>query len=227
MNYSTLREEIQANLGRDDAQTTGYINSHINQVLTKYLPMKGLKAFLKEDSSLTTTADQRYIDLPSDYRALHIVQVKRSAETDYHILNLMSHADWWDQQTGEPERFEVTLQDSGQFRMYFTPTPDAAFNVDLLYYAAPTALSEDTDEADMSYVLDDPIIALVTYRVARKLEMWDAADRWYKYSLDALGEIASWQAKQKGWMKFRPIDSPYRGGTSGGAYGPRRWNAEE
>ena len=62
MTFANLKLEVQANLGRDDDTTIGYIATAINYILTEDLPRRGLKP-LKTRSYLYSAANNEKISL--------------------------------------------------------------------------------------------------------------------------------------------------------------------
>ena len=62
MQYSSLQDEVEANLGRDDSTTNGYIQTAINYILTEDLPRRGLRPLLTR-SYLYSTANSEKISL--------------------------------------------------------------------------------------------------------------------------------------------------------------------
>ena len=62
MEFSELQDEVEANLGRDDSTTNGYIQTAINYILTEDLPRRGLRPLLSR-SYLYSTANSEKISL--------------------------------------------------------------------------------------------------------------------------------------------------------------------
>lgn len=62
MEFSDLQDQVEANLGRDDSTTNGYIQTAINYILTEDLPRRGLRP-LRTRNYLYTTANSEKISL--------------------------------------------------------------------------------------------------------------------------------------------------------------------
>jgi hypothetical protein len=217
MTLSELINQIAVvNLGRTDADTADSAEFSINWLLTEYLPLKGLKPFLKT-TNLSTVAHQEYVDMPSDYAGLKIAQLLQS--DDYKT---MSEADWEDFEVmdeGTPE-FKRILPYSGTtptWRMYLRLIPDDIYTIKIWYYAKQDKLESPADDAVIPILSaiygDAPIISGATWRTAMSLGLDTDASRWGKiFNGIDLPELISWQGTyhKDGYSRNRPTNNPYK-----------------
>lgn len=125
----------------------------IDEIITR----KRKWSFLhKIDSSLSTTADQAYITMPTDALQIDFVSV------DNLKLNWMSKRDY-DKHTysgatttsGNPQSFTIRNN-----QIFLIPTPSEVFDVVLEYHKNPAVLDSLTD------VIDQPFVVMLIYYCA-------------------------------------------------------------
>ena len=89
MQYSSLQDEVEANLGRDDATTTGYVQTAINYILTEDLPRRGLRPLLTRNY-VYSTANSEKIDLSGLTGLTRIARLDRESGTKTYITGTVT-----------------------------------------------------------------------------------------------------------------------------------------
>jgi len=203
MTYLEIRQEVQNNLGRTDTETTNYINTAINQILTEDLPRYKPEIY-KRISTLSTTAAQEYI-LLSSLTNLHSFAdqgVTVEDGSDYVEIYPMVIEKEHISDTGKPTHYTVRWVSDVAY-MYLRPVPDDAYSMKLWYYVKDTALSDDTDEASISTIYGDgPLIAGATMLTAEKLSIWDVYEIFKRrYEREEIPKLLNWQDWLEGQEK--------------------------
>jgi len=126
---------------------------------------------LAEDTNLTTVAEQRTVDVPSDflmeYEDIPIYLTDTDGEEyqltkdDYDALA----SDTYIEDSGRPTHYDLVGA-----KWYFFPEPDAAYSLRVFYYAAAQTLDqeEDLENAWLAYA-PDLLIAKTGLAMARFL----------------------------------------------------------
>jgi len=212
MNFTELQSEVATvNLGRSDSTSLTYAGKAINYTLQEDLVARGLKPFLTS-TTVTTTADQEYVDLPSGFMGLKWAGIQQS-DNDYDLLTKM---DWDDYEaasaTGEPDNYDI-LPGTSSWRMYLRLTPDDAYTIKIWYLAKPSALSGSTTSIVSTLYGDTPIISGATWRLAVMLGIDAAIARWRRQYIDHdLKNLLRIQDNLRGAMTVvgRSPVSPYK-----------------
>jgi hypothetical protein len=212
MTFAELKNRVAVvNLGRSDDETLDKAGEAINWVLCEYLPIKGLKPFLKT-TDLTTTAEQEYIDLPEDFAGLKIAQVLQD-DGSYNTMSDMMWEDTENSDTGEPS-YKMILPSPAGWRLYLRPVPDEVYTIRIWYYAKQTELTNDDDEPVLSIIYGDgPVISGATWRLAVELEIESAVPKWEQiFHLVDLPSLLQWQESfsLQGYKKYSWLDNPYK-----------------
>lgn len=204
MNYATLKTEVQANLGRSDTTTIGYIETAINYVLTEDLPRRGLRPHVVTSEALATTASQEYVDISSLTGFQGFVRKGVAIEDgdDWTVLTPMEESAMLITDEGKPAYHKVQYS-AGSARLYLRDIPDDAYDLRLKYYAKQAALSGDSDEAYLSQTFGDmPIIAGATSEVALKLGIMDVHALWSRRYEREVMKVMQWQYDLEGSEPF-------------------------
>jgi len=197
MTLSELRSEVRKNLGYTDVTDTELNNSidiAINYILTKDLVSEGLRPFRKS-ADVDTTADTEYISLSTltGFRRIAEDGVKIKSGDDYIDLAPMNLIEMGSADTGEPSYYEVSYNGSTP-RMYLRPIPDDTYTIRIYYYASPTELSSDDDEADLSVLYGDlPLIVGATWYIARQRGLYEIVKYWENEYEKEKSKLFRWQ----------------------------------
>jgi hypothetical protein len=154
--YLKLRADIADTVNRDDlsADVTAFegttIDSQIKRAVQKatttiqrdLVSRGGHKNMETVTTSLTFTAGVEYLDFPTDFAG------HRSFIITSDPLRVLEFVDpvtlrtqYANAATNKPEKFTII----GTRRAYARPIADSAYTTELIYYAALTALSADSD----------------------------------------------------------------------------------
>lgn len=127
--------------------------------------------FLRTTANLTTVADTRTVALPSDFGkpydvrgTLRVTSPTANSGTD---IELMPYEDWaasqWEDgsSTGTPA-YAYLMGDS----VYFSPIPDAAYTVSMVYFKAPPTIAD----ASSTITIPDRYGELLQKLVYRRLQ---------------------------------------------------------
>lgn len=191
--YSELKDAVAVWLNKPDIEQTvptliAMAEGDINRSLRHWRMQKRSVAVI----------DSQYASLPTDW-----VASMRFYTTDAGTqpLDLISHGDLLDRRydrddrAGRPTHYAVT---GSQFEFY--PTPDGAYNAELVYYARVPALSDAaptnwllTEAADV-YLYGTLIHSAPFLGEDQRLATWSAL---YKSALDSLN-AASAEARYSG-----------------------------
>jgi len=132
--YSELKTSIADFLNRDDL--TSVIPDFIT--LSEAQMQRELRHYSMEKRS-TAEIDSRYSELPSDFIEpirMHLQEQSTRLEL-ITIDDMLELRDNTNDSTGRPTSYAIT---GGSIEVY--PTPDAAYNLEMLYYATIDKLSD-------------------------------------------------------------------------------------
>lgn len=142
-NYSYLVDDIVAATENDSTEFSAYIPKMINRVeerLTKSLDDYGLVTI----TSITLTANENILTLPSNTRTVKNIHIKDSGTK----INLLQRTDefindYWpvSASTGTPKYYAKRTNTN----VIFAPTASATYSGELVYVSRPTTLTSVND----------------------------------------------------------------------------------
>jgi hypothetical protein len=142
-NYSYLVDDIVAATENDSTEFSAYIPKMINRVeerLTKSLDDYGLVT----TTSITLTANENILTLPSNTRTVKNIHIKDSGTK----INLLQRTDefindYWpvSASTGTPKYYAKRTNTN----VIFAPTASATYSGELVYVSRPTTLTSVND----------------------------------------------------------------------------------
>ena len=132
--YDELKASIADFLNRDDL--TSVIPTFIS--LAEAQIARDVRHW-KQEKRVTTSADERYENLPSDWLEIKLVALTTGKMLQAVPMTKMSELRAASNAAGEPRYIRMTAD-----QLEFYPTPSAATDISMLYYARIPALS-DTD----------------------------------------------------------------------------------
>jgi len=138
--FGTMKTRIGSETLRSDTDSLGFIGSEILTAIAHYDDER-LK-FNEVRATASTTADDSYVALPSDFMDLDHLKIEVNGSTYDLVSRSFSEIEDVDSTTytGQPTRYAVY---DNQLRLY--PTPDKAYELTLAYLQSLSALSADTD----------------------------------------------------------------------------------
>lgn len=155
-NYLTLRAALADTVNRDDlsADVSSFEGTSIDGMIKRAIDKAririqrdliargGHRNMETVDTTLTTTANVEYIDFPTDFLGHRTFMLTTNPLV---VLEFLDPASLWKQYQSptlaKPEKFTIV----GTRRAYIRPVPDSSYTTRLLYYAAISSLSADTD----------------------------------------------------------------------------------
>jgi len=183
---SELEEEIRKNLGG---------RTDLNDRLVRFLNIAQDRITAAHDfrelrklSTTTTTADDKYIGLPSAPRQIYSLRLIDG--TLSRKLTLVPARDW-DRvipypealSTGRPTKYTIWQSTIELYRI-----PDDTYTLELRWLASPTAFSSDSDVVSDFNEKDGVIIAYATSWAFASLGDKERAAYWYTIGKQMLGE---------------------------------------
>ena len=146
--YAELKTAIADFLNRDDL--TSVIPTFIS--LAEAQIARDVRHW-KQEKRVTTSADERYENLPSDWLEIKLVALTTGKMLQTVPMSEMAELRASSNTAGEPRYVRLTAD-----QIEFYPTPSAATDISMLYYARTPALS-DTDTTNW-LLTDAPDILL-------------------------------------------------------------------
>ena len=133
--YAELKTSIANFLARDDL--TNEIDDFID--LAESRISRELETRSQDTrTTLTTTADNAYVSLPSDMRTIRNVKVMNNPRITLRFLSpLQVKKEYSTTGTGCPKVYSVI----GDY-LFLAPIPDATYNIELTYKASVSSLSD-------------------------------------------------------------------------------------
>ena len=133
--YSSLKTEIADFLARDDLTTQ--IDTFID--LAESRISRELETRSQDTrTTLTTSADNAYVSLPTDMRSIRNVKVMNNPRVTLRYLSpLQVKKEYATTGTGLPRVYSV-IGDN----LFLAPTPDSILNIELTYKASVSSLSD-------------------------------------------------------------------------------------
>ena len=133
--YSSLKTEIADFLARDDLTTQ--IDTFID--LAESRLSRELETRSQDTrTTLTTSADNAYVSLPTDMRSIRNVKVMNTPRVTLRYLSpLQVKKEYATTGTGVPRVYSV-IGDN----LFLAPIPDTAYNIELTYKASVSSLSD-------------------------------------------------------------------------------------
>lgn len=202
---------------QDSSMSWSAMIDELNNGLQEIITRKKRWRFLhKLDSSKTTTANVEYLTCPDDLSIVEYVIVNWR-KIDYKTKMFFDQITSWDtvSQTWEPQVY--TLKDN---KIYFYPTPWAAYPVKFEYYALPTEITSLTDQINKEFaiILVYYISAMAAY-IRWNEKRWDKMYIMYSKLLEQQVEDMTWY-EQVGdaesveftsnyWPYFDPTNEDY------------------
>lgn len=154
--YLKLRAAIADTVNRDDlsADVTAYEGTTIDSTIKRAVETAtttiqrdlvsrgGHKNMETVSTSLTFTSGQEYIDFPTDFAGHRSFIITSDPVRVLEFVDPVTlRTQYGSAATGKPEKFTIV----GSRRAYARPIADSAYTTELIYYAALTALSADSD----------------------------------------------------------------------------------
>jgi hypothetical protein len=192
LNYSDLKNTVASYLGRTDL--TAEIPDFIQLAEVRLRRDLRIRQMLKSSTTMTTGGDAT-VGLPSDFLELRNLHVVTNPVRDLQFVSpAVFYRNGRVHESGLPVYYTVM---ASEFK--FAPVPDGEYTLDMLYYAAPTYLS-DTNVSNVflanapdlllygalgeaeSYLMNDPRIQLWASFFDRGLASLNAADDKSEYS---------------------------------------------
>lgn len=185
---STLRDEIQSNLGNREDSDPVAITTRINRLINLSQENIAREHSWRELSKRTpravliSTVDESSIDLSiTNLRKLHslVFRLTSGAIDPYKLVELEDRQ--WDELIGKADEWELGI-DPVYYRkidntIFLYPEPTRSFILDQYYTIWPTTLSEDDDTSDLDQK-DDLIIADTTRWLFESMGQLEDAARW-------------------------------------------------
>lgn len=148
MNYATLIKTIQSYVENDFPQTLGDNGLTSTQQLDTFIQQAEQRIYnsvqileLRKNQTGTTTTDNAYLSVPSDWLAnysLAVVNPTTGAYTSLYTkdVNFIREAFPISGTTGEPTHYAMFDADT----ILLGPTPDRAYTVEIHYFYYPTTI---------------------------------------------------------------------------------------
>jgi hypothetical protein len=138
--YDELQSAIADYLARDDltSEITGFIKlceTKLQRLLrTRYQEVRATAVTADDDGNLTP-----YVALPSDFAAMRRLNITSSyVSTLDYVTSVQLSTMYTGQVSGRPHIYTLIGTD-----IQFAPNPDAAYDLELVYYQMITPLSDD------------------------------------------------------------------------------------
>lgn len=170
LKLSQLEDEIRSNLGSRtdlDNRLVTFINWAQEQIAR---PRQGIRELKDLDSSVSTTADQETVTLPSGTRSVFSIRLMDG--TSSRKLTFVPERKY-DQWVASPTSYATAA--SSHYSpwgntLYLWRVPDAAYTLKIRREIWPTALSDHDDTLDF-VGLDECVCELATAKAFRSLKM--------------------------------------------------------
>jgi hypothetical protein len=215
-NLTTLKANLKFELGQFsaiDSYLTDWVNSAYLDFCTKEtfwnlkLPAKlYFPEMLKVDSSKATAANTKFVTLPTDCISIyHIHDTTNDAPLDYYEVREYARKTGHNVSTsyGKPKKW---TRIGG--RLYFHPTADGAYALDIFYRKRPGLLVNATDTTEVDTIWDEPILKLAVYQSLMRLKRYDMADVERKEWIEAVaGKIGIYSQDKR--SSRTPIEPDY------------------
>lgn len=135
-NYNDLKTTVANYLGRSDLTTA--IPDFISMAELRLQRELRTRQMLKSSTTSTTGGDAR-VALPLDFLKIRDLHVQGSPRTPINYLSPSSFTrDAPADESGKPVYYTILASE-----FQFAPKPDTAYTLEILYYAKPTALSDN------------------------------------------------------------------------------------
>lgn len=134
-NYSDLKSAVASYLARSDL--TSQIPDFIRLAEIRLRRDLRIRQMLKNATTATTSGDST-VGLPSDFLELRDIFIQDNPEQIVNFLSpSMFHRNARATEAGEPVNYTIIGEE-----LQFAPIPDDAYTVQMLYFYAPTFLSD-------------------------------------------------------------------------------------
>jgi len=183
-NFTTFQTNLKFELGQFsaiDSYLPGWVNSAYLDFCTKdtfwnlKLPAKlYFPEMLKVDNSKATAANTKFITLPADCISIyHIHDTTSDAPLDYYEVREYARKTGHDTSASYNIPKKWTRIGS---KLYFHPTPNGAYSLDIFYRKRPSLLVNADDKTEVDPIWDEPILKLAVYQSLMRLKRYDMAD---------------------------------------------------
>lgn len=151
-NYSDLKSAIASYLARSDL--TSQIPDFIRLAEIRLRRELRIRQMLKNATTATTSGDST-VGLPSDFLELRDIFIQDNPDQIVNFLSpAMFHRNARATESGEPVNYTIIGEE-----LQFAPIPDSSYTVQMLYFYAPTFLSD----ANTTNLFTDNVSDLLLY----------------------------------------------------------------
>jgi hypothetical protein len=150
-NYAGLKQEIADHLDRDDL--TSNIDTFIDLAEARHKRELRVRDMLTRASFSLST---RFLDIPTGFLAMKNLRLLTSPISLPREVGIDEVNRWRDDTAGTPRFYSIHSQ------IEFDRAPAAAVSAELIYYVAPTALSDANTTNDI--LTNHPDVYLYEYR---------------------------------------------------------------
>lgn len=159
-----------------NANLNTLINAAYREIVAEI--MRRWPNYYHKESTITTTANTPYVDVPSD--CVNVNKIINSSSETLARLDLTQMD--FTESNGEPTNFAVTGP-----HVYFWPEPDAAYTFRIDYHYCPSDLSSDSSVPELPVLYQDILAygAAVKSRIAKE-ESLPEYQMQYKNKLDMI-----------------------------------------
>jgi len=144
--FSTLKDNVANEIKDTTQQMKEIIGNYINNRYRKVLKACNWEVY-NDDYTITTVSGTAAYAMPSDFRKeLSVADTSNNRDLAYiSMYDLTKTYQSSLNENGEPLRYSVFTDDSGNIKMRFHPVPNSVRTINVPYLVGVTDLSADSD----------------------------------------------------------------------------------